>query len=387
MRIQIAELPAYARQVLAELCGAGHTAYYAGGCVRDCLLGVPPGDVDIATSATPAQVESLFARTLPTGRAHGTVTVLSGGGAVEVTTFRAETGYADARHPDGVRFGVCAGEDALRRDFTVNALFADAQGEVIDHTGGLEDMRRGILRAVGDARTRFSEDALRMLRAVRLSAATGFAIEAQTRAALLELAPLCSCLAAERVRQEVEKTLSSPRPQAVGEMLQAGLLTCLCGARGMDVRTLRALSAARTEDRLALLLAGLSLAGWGSAEQLCRALKTERALLRLVESVLRAHAVAGEGAVCARRMLMEGGERGARAAALLTDRPQAVLGEICGALARGECCSPRGLALSGREIAALCPCPGDRGALIRRLVCHVVEHPQDNERARLLELL
>ena len=217
-------LPAGARECLATLLRAGWEAYPVGGCVRDLLLGREPGDVDICTAAHPQAVMDLFPRAVPTGIQHGTVTVPTGTGNMEITTFRREGGYADARHPDGVSFDVGLREDLSRRDFTVNAMALSAQGEVIDPFGGRADLERKIIRCVGAPDKRFSEDALRMLRGIRFCAQLGFTMEAETAAALRRNAHLVAKVSRERIRVELEKTLLSPRPELAGEMVRAGLL-------------------------------------------------------------------------------------------------------------------------------------------------------------------
>ena len=217
-------LPAGARECLETLRGAGYEAYPVGGCVRDLLLGREPGDVDICTAAHPEEVMDLFPRAVPTGIQHGTVTVPTETGNIEITTFRREGGYADARHPDGVSFDVGLREDLSRRDFTVNAMALSAQGEVIDPFGGRADLEREIIRCVGEPDKRFSEDALRMLRGIRFCAQLGFEMEERTAAALKRNAPLVAKVSRERIRVEMEKTLLSPRPELAGEMVRAGLL-------------------------------------------------------------------------------------------------------------------------------------------------------------------
>ena len=177
-------------EVLDTLQRAGFEAWYVGGCVRDTLLGRPIHDWDVTTSALPEQVLALFPRTVPTGLQHGTVTVLSDSGPVEVTTYRADGDYHDGRHPDGVRFVRSLREDTARRDFTVNAMAMDQRGNIRDFYGGRADLAAGILRCVGAPERRFREDALRMLRACRFAAQLGFAIEPETWAALLRCEPL-----------------------------------------------------------------------------------------------------------------------------------------------------------------------------------------------------
>lgn len=217
-------LPVPVANCLAALRLAGFEAYPVGGCVRDLLLGRAPGDWDITTSARPEQVMALFDKTVPTGLPHGTVTVLLDGQSFEVTTFRADVGYSDGRHPDAVVFGTSLADDLARRDFTVNAMALGADGEVIDPFGGREDLQAQRIRAVGDPTVRFTEDALRMFRAVRFSAQLDFQLEDGTRAALVALAERARFVSGERIKVEVEKTLLSPRPELAACFLQWGLL-------------------------------------------------------------------------------------------------------------------------------------------------------------------
>lgn len=243
------DLPLGAQTCLYTLIANRHAAYPVGGCVRDLLLGKTPGDIDICTSAHPETVLALFERAVPTGIAHGTVTVPTPDGNVEITTFRREGGYADARHPDAVAFDVGLTEDLSRRDFTVNAMALSKDGTVIDPFGGQNDLNRKVIRCVGNPDRRFSEDALRMLRAVRFSAQLGFEIHPETAAALRRNAPLVAKVSRERIKAEMEKTLLSPRPERIGEMVEAGLLDHLCSFdRGIDFTPLAALDAT-TEER------------------------------------------------------------------------------------------------------------------------------------------
>lgn len=223
------QLPEVVRHCCGVLRDAGFAAHPVGGCVRDLLLGRAPGDWDMTTSARPEQVQELFARTSPTGIQHGTITVVEGGMAIEVTTFRTEHGYGDSRHPDAVSFDTDLTGDLARRDFTVNAMALGADMEVIDPFGGRDDLRKQLIRAVGDPVVRFSEDALRILRGIRFAAQLGFEIEPATAAAMKMCALLVDKVSAERVKTEVEKTLCSPRPQWVGRMVELGVLNRFCG--------------------------------------------------------------------------------------------------------------------------------------------------------------
>ncbi|WP_082383752.1 CCA tRNA nucleotidyltransferase [Lacticaseibacillus thailandensis] len=193
--------------ILQRIEDAGFEAYFVGGCVRDALLGLPIHDVDIATSAYPAEVKGIFRRTVDTGIQHGTVTVLDHGAGYEVTTFRTESGYQDFRRPDSVQFVRSLKEDQLRRDFTVNALAARHDGTVIDNFNGLADLHDHVLRAVGNPDDRFGEDALRMMRAVRFESQLGFTLEPATAQGISDNAPLLQHIAVERIATEFTRLL------------------------------------------------------------------------------------------------------------------------------------------------------------------------------------
>jgi tRNA nucleotidyltransferase/poly(A) polymerase len=222
----------FATEVVRRLRQAGFEAYWAGGCVRDRLLGRTPKDYDVATNATPPQIRRLFGhrRTLAIGAAFGVITVIGPkrAGQVEVTTFREDAAYSDGRHPDQVTFS-SAEADASRRDFTINGLFYDPiQQRVIDFVGGQADLARGIIRAIGESRQRFAEDKLRMLRAVRFSATFGFPLEADTLAAIRQMAGQITVVSPERIAMEMRRMLVEPRrAEAVRLMLDTGLAAAL----------------------------------------------------------------------------------------------------------------------------------------------------------------
>ena len=200
-----------AHAILKTLRSAGFEAWLAGGCVRDHLLGWEPSDYDVATSASPDEVESLFPRTIPIGKAFGVINVLKRGCSVEVATFRAEGSYKDGRHPDGVRF-TDAREDVLRRDFSVNGLLWDpGSGEIRDYVGGRADLESGLIRAIGDPLERFQEDGLRILRAVRFSSLGDFHLEEGTEEALLQSRGQLQAVSRERIHDELRKIATHPR--------------------------------------------------------------------------------------------------------------------------------------------------------------------------------
>ncbi len=214
-----------ALELARRLVAAGHEALFAGGCVRDRLLGRMPQDYDIATSATPAEVTALFPGSNEVGAHFGVVIAKHRGHHVEIATFRTDGSYKDGRRPESVTFAT-AEEDAMRRDFTMNGLFERPEtGEVVDYVGGLADLRAGVLRAIGEPHARFREDALRLLRAVRFSTTLGFSIEPETAAALAENADLLAKISPERIRDEFSKILTSPRRAAGLDLLvESGLI-------------------------------------------------------------------------------------------------------------------------------------------------------------------
>jgi poly(A) polymerase len=212
-------------EIVRTLVDAGHQAVFAGGCVRDRLLGIEPVDYDVATSARPEEIERLFARTIPVGRQFGIIVVPVDGYNVEVATFRVDGPYLDGRHPSRVEF-TDARTDAQRRDFTINAMFEDpVAGEVLDYVGGRQDLEAGVIRAVGDPDQRFAEDRLRMIRAARFAARFGFRIHEPTLTAMRRAAPHVGEVSAERINEELTKLLTEGHARRGFELLeQTGLL-------------------------------------------------------------------------------------------------------------------------------------------------------------------
>jgi poly(A) polymerase len=248
-RVPLQEARNHAAEIVNILRERGHQAYFAGGCVRDLLLAREPADYDVATDATPQQVMGIFPQTYAAGEQFGVVLIprspaehaLTGEdarrspgndytgnhkGAVEVATFRSDIGYSDGRHPDEVRFTKDPREDAQRRDFTINGMMLDpASNEILDFVGGRDDLKAGIIRAISDPNRRFTEDKLRMLRAVRFAARFDYQIDPATMAAIQRLAPAIDQVSCERIREELTKMLTEGRARRAFELLDAtGLL-------------------------------------------------------------------------------------------------------------------------------------------------------------------
>lgn len=357
-------------EILRKLRGAGYEAWYVGGCVRDTLLGRPVHDWDVTTSALPEEIMACFSHCVPTGIRHGTVTVLEDGAQAEVTTYRADGAYLDNRHPEQVTFVRSLTEDLARRDFTVNAMAMDEDGTIIDPYDGQEDLKLRVLRCVGQPEQRFREDALRMLRAIRFSAQLGFTIENETAAAMKRLGHLCAGLSAERIRDELEKTLLSPAPEAVVQMAALGLRLEFGLQGATDCRWLAQLPCERTVR-------------WAG---LCRCCPT------LNLTALRLDRQTARDAMTVGKMEIPDTELGWKHLLAEQGTVQAsLLAELCGCsglveriLQSGDCLSLKDLAVSGRDFPDL---QGrELGERLQALLYHVLAHPEDNSREILIKI-
>ncbi len=214
-----------ALRICRTLSTQGHQAFLVGGCVRDLELGRTPADYDVATDAPPDRVEKLFPGSITVGAKFGVILAVEDGAQVEVATFRSDVGYSDGRHPDHVVYSRTPEEDVRRRDFTINGLLLDPQsGKVLDFVGGRDDLKAGLVRAIGEPQRRFAEDKLRLVRAVRFAARFGYRIEAQTFAAIRKLAPLVRQVSAERLREELTRLLTEGAARRAFEILDAARL-------------------------------------------------------------------------------------------------------------------------------------------------------------------
>jgi len=223
------KIPNTVIQIIRRITNAKHEAYVVGGVLRDILLKRKEGDYDIATSAKPKQISKLFKKTIPTGIKHGTVTVIEAGRPFEITTFRKEGKYTDGRRPDEVKFIRSLKEDLSRRDFTINAIAYDIfSKELIDPFNGIKDLRKKIIRTVGDPKKRFSEDSLRVIRAARFAALLNFKIERKTRAAMPKMLAKIRNLSNERIRDEIMKMLGAKKPSiGINILKEIGVLDLL----------------------------------------------------------------------------------------------------------------------------------------------------------------
>jgi tRNA nucleotidyltransferase (CCA-adding enzyme) len=416
-----ATFPAPVLEVLRRLANAGHRSWLVGGAVRDLLLHRRRAatDFDVATPATPEQVTALFRKVIPTGIAHGTVTVLVGGEKVEVTTFRGEGAYVDGRRPESVTFLTELEADLGRRDFTMNAMaFDPLEGDFRDPFGGRSDMRHRRVRAVGAPEARFGEDGLRPLRAVRFAAQLGYELDPHTRAAIPGTLDVVRKVSVERVAEELSRlVVASHAPRGVELLRRTGLLALvLPDLAALPPRALAhataVLAGVRPELplRFAALLHGL---GVEQAERILLGLRLPRRLAEDVSALLRAHACLAslrsprfpETPAEVRRWLADVDR--ARAPDLLTladaeahaappgRRRRAVAevkelkARVDAALAASPVLSAQALALDGRAVMALLGAgPGPHvGEALRHLLDRVLEDPAENTPERLEDAL
>lgn len=393
-------IPSHVQTALTQLKQHDHTAYIVGGSLRDLMLGKQPHDWDITTSARPAQTLAAFADfpTIPTGLQHGTVTVLIDRIPIEITTYRVDGTYTDARRPDSVTFTDLLDEDLARRDFTVNAMAYDPmQDRLVDLYGGRDDLQAGILRAVGEPQRRFAEDALRILRGFRFAAQLDFAIEPRTLAAMHDCAAGLDKISAERILAELSRLLTAPAAAMglIGMVNTAVLRRVLPRAAAAQVYTAQDIETAMDAlpRELSVRLAWLF---WGMPREDIRAdLNALKPPTKLREDVLRLTECPDPpqdtSDAAARRLVRRYGE--------LTDAILslwAVAGNDITALqaaadrvrAEGFCRTVADLPVSGNDLAAEAGIPRGRalGETLHALLEHVTDHPEDTTRERLLEI-
>ena len=397
--------PEHVGYILHHLAENGHAAYLVGGCVRDAVMGRHVHDWDIATSAAPVDVATLFPKTVMTGEKFGTVTVISADDTVEVTTFRVESGYKDSRRPERVTFVENLNEDLRRRDFTMNAMAISVARRLIDPYGGIKDIKSRVIRCVGDPDARFLEDALRMFRAFRFSAALGFNIEEGTMRAICANAGKAKLISAERVRVELEKTLLSHRPEIAGEMIKAGLLAKYVSESEISpdglvkierlpaepVMRWCAFCAILLEEHLITsamdFLQGMQLDGKTVKTCACALSIPEFPSDRTdIKRVFSKHGVQTTRCAAAINDTRQGSS--SIAPIIGSDEPYPCLARVNEIMASGECFSLSKLAVSGGDLIALGHPPGQElGEMLNMLLGYVLGHPEDNKREVLLKMV
>ncbi len=436
----IIQLPEKVSYIITKLKKAGYDAYAVGGCIRDSVLGREPQDWDITTSAKPEQVKAVFGHTIDTGIRHGTVTVMLDREGFEVTTYRIDGEYEDARHPKDVFFTTSLLEDLKRRDFTINAMAYNDETGLVDAFDGRDDLERGVVRCVGVPEDRFREDALRMLRAVRFAAQLGFRLNEATHAAIVRLAQNLEKISAERIQAELVKLLLSPHPEEMRTVYETGMTDIFlpefsammrtpqqnphhCGSVGEH--TIRSLCEAPPDRVLRLTMLFHDVAkpvcakrdekgidhfhghpqkGAEMTGQIMRRLKFDNDTITRVKALVRAHddrpLPLTERNV--RRSIFRNGEAqypalfAVKRADILAqsdylkkeklehlDEYEAVYHRI---MEKKQCLSLKDLAVSGSDLIAEGVAPGKEiGRILDSMLQEVLEHPEQNEKDILLD--
>lgn len=391
-------LPTKVKQIISRLEKADFEAYAVGGCVRDSILQRSPEDWDITTSAKPEEVKKLFSTTIDTGLQHGTVTVVIEKEGFEVTTFRLDGDYTDGRHPDRVAFTSSLTEDLRRRDFTINAMAYSEKTGLIDEFDGERDLENGVIRAVGEAKERFSEDALRMLRAIRFAGQLNFKIEEKTFDAIKELSPNISKVSVERIAKELEKLLLSGNPEYIALVYETGIFSVIAPEvaklfeNGEISASIKALSRASFSEkkelyqiRLAIFLEGLRA---DKAAKLLKRLKLDNDTINTVKKILELSLREVENnETDMRRTVKEAGHKmmplllEMRRAKGLKDNKELYQTVID----NGYCTSISELNINGKDLMdAGIPKGALIGSTLERLLELVIEKPELNTRESLL---
>ena len=384
--------PKYIRQILLGLQARGYAAYLVGGCVRDVIMDIAPQDWDICTSALPEEVMSLFPGSHPTGLKHGTVTVIIGNKSAEVTTFRTEGDYRDHRRPDSVTFVSDLITDLSRRDFTMNAIALSPDGMISDPYGGIEDIKNRCIRCVGAPKLRFSEDALRMFRALRFSARLGFTIEFETMNAIEECASFAEELAPERVHDELEKILLTSRPETLGAVISFGLLKKYIPGAGWKTPNFADIAKLPRKPLNRWAAFSIMLQKYGfipSVFDFLSALRLDGRTLHCCEDageILKGELPADK--LGWKRLL---NRYGVDAVTCAVSANEAINGinlekEMRAVLKSGECFSLKHLAVSGDDLLSMGLRGPELGEMLNFLLDYVMEYPENNRREILLAL-
>ncbi len=434
-------LPEKVKFIIDTITDAGYEAFAVGGCIRDSILGRVPDDWDITTSAKPEQVKALFRRTIDTGIQHGTVTVMLDKEGFEVTTYRIDGEYEDSRHPKEVIFTANLVEDLKRRDFTINAMAYNEKAGLVDVFGGVQDIERKMIRCVGEAVERFTEDALRIMRAIRFSAQLGYEIEEKTREAIRRLAGNLAHISAERIQTELVKLMVSPHPDYLRTAYETGVTkvilpefdACMQAEQihphhsySVGEHTLLALTKvpAKKELRLAILFHdigkpptmtmgedgrthfyGHERLGAEMTRKILRRLRFDNDTIYKTVRLVEYHDY-GNGVMPDKRFIRRAVNRtGEDIFPLLYDVKKADIlaqseylrEEKLAALEQGkrlyleiqeeaQCVSLKTLAVTGSDLIAHGMKPGKEiGETLQGLLEHVLDHPEDNQKEILLE--
>lgn len=405
--------PPYVQEIIEKLIGLGHSAYAVGGCVRDALLGLIPHDYDVATSALPQEIRSAFDNTADTGEKYGTITVITSKKPVEVTTYRRDGEYTDGRRPQSVEFSDSITDDLARRDFTINAMAASVNSQIIDLYGGQADLKLGIIRCVGDPEKRFGEDALRIMRAFRFASQLSFDIEAVTLAAALDLSRSLSKISAERIFYELINTMMGQKPSSITPLINSGGLEFLGISHADGLYLLD--GHANKLQRESAFAAFCFLCGV-SPKEICLKLRSDKYLLEKSSAVFKALCFPPADIADKKRALTVPGEEYIYDAVYLCclfgrfgASPKSAARQGCGAkihsqsaglpfddyarhkqqidyiLKSGEAYKLSMLAVNGNDIAKISKSKEQIGKILNFLLDYVIEHPEKNQKECLLK--
>ena len=402
------ELPVDVKTIIETLEANGYEAFAVGGCVRDTLLLRVPGDWDITTSAKPEEVKTLFSHTIDTGIQHGTVTVMKNHVGYEVTTYRIDGEYEDARHPKEVIFTANLVEDLKRRDFTINAMAYNNRAGIVDEFDGIKDLEEKVIRCVGEPRERFSEDALRMLRAVRFAAQLGFSIDEKTKEAIKELAPTLAKVSKERIAVELIKILVSDHPEEIRTAYELGLTSVFMPEFDIAMQTIGMHSIvamrhvqAEKRIRLSMLLHEL---GADKAKEILKRLKFDNATIDFVyrmvnhlddrppmDNMALVQKCISEIGLENMPMMIE--MKRADILAQSDDLFEEKMGYVDGlehayqeVVAKNYCVDKKNLSVNGRDLIEMGMKPGEgMGVVLDMLFNEVLRDPTQNDREKLLE--
>lgn len=379
-------LPNYVEQIINTLNQAGFEAYAVGGCIRDSLMGTSPKDFDVTTNAKTENIKDLFEKSFDTGIKYGTVSVKVQNNFCEITTFRKDNEYEDNRHPNEVIFTYSLLEDLKRRDFTINALAYNEKSGLIDYFSGVKDLENKVIRTVGNSNERFTEDALRIMRAFRFCAVLGFEIEDNTKKAAFECASLLNNISAERIKIEFDLILSSDNPNIVKELVELDILSRFSPNKTVNFPNLNAIP-----NKLSRLLT-LQYYFFGDDEQNIRnslnSLKYEKKVLKILSYFLKSMEEEPSNEIEIRKALAYYGKDALTASfyakKCLKNQEYAKKLKITEKIIkRGDCISKRNLAINGDDLISLGFKDKEIGKIINQLYILVLDNPKLNKKTTL----
>lgn len=406
------DMPNDVEFIINTIKSHGHQAYAVGGCVRDSIMGLTPNDWDITTSALPSDIKEYFNKTIDTGIEHGTVTVMLHNVGYEVTTYRIDGEYKDGRHPSSVEFSDRLTDDLCRRDFTINAMAYNNITGLVDEYGGIDDINNRIIKCVGNPIERFTEDALRMMRAIRFSAQLGFTIDEATWNAIKKLSPSISKISMERVHVELGKTLMSAHPDYVAQYSEAGLFAPILPVidNALKSRYKRKILATlqHTLDNIYLRYAALFITSTpDEAAKTLRALKLDNKTVNTVSKLVELSKMDIEETEPAVRTALN--KYGRDFLPLWHELMMAVIQaseDITGIsnpakvkhlltlkrlgtdiLARGDCFTIKDLDISGNDLIEYGLQGHEIGETLKSLLDIVIENPKLNDKATLIAMI